>query len=243
MPSVQTSYGARQIAAVAGQPASSKRFDADTRITETEAGIGFGLAVSQGTAARGCILGGADFIGITYKDITLVIGNADKYIEGNNSAVMHKGDVWVVASGAVAIGDPVRYNATTGALGAGAGTTIANARWMTAGANGEPVLVRLGEQGGASDTGAAPVNSVAPAITGTAQDGEVLTVADGTWSGTPTFARQWYADDVAIVGETAATYTAVTADVGKVINVIVTATNAAGSASAPSNDTAAVIAA
>lgn len=86
----------------------------------------------------------------------------------------------------------------------------------------------------------APANTVAPAITGTAEVGETLTVTNGTWTGvpTPTYARQWYADDVAIEGATGLTYVLTEDEEGAVITVVVTATNAAGSAQATSNATA-----
>ncbi|MQW43490.1 hypothetical protein CN217_20970 [Sinorhizobium meliloti] len=89
----------------------------------------------------------------------------------------------------------------------------------------------------------APSNSVLPAISGTAQVGQTLTSTTGTWSGSPTFTRQWNADGAAIVGATAATYVPLVGDVGKVITVTVTATNDSGSVSATSAPTAAVIAA
>lgn len=93
--------------------------------------------------------------------------------------------------------------------------------------------------------GAAPANTVLPAITGTAQDGQVLSASTGTWTGTPapTYAYQWKRGGTNISGATAATYTLVTADVGSTITVTVTATNASGSASATSNATATVTAA
>ena len=89
----------------------------------------------------------------------------------------------------------------------------------------------------------APVNTVLPAITGTAQVGQTLTSSTGTWSGSPTFARQWLAAGVAIVGATNATYVPIVGDIGKAITVTVTATNIEGSVSATSAATAAVIAA
>lgn len=76
----------------------------------------------------------------------------------------------------------------------------------------------------------APVNTVIPKITGTPEVGSTLTVNNGTWTGNPapTFARQWYADGVAIPGETKTTYTVKEDDVGKVITAKITATNSAG---------------
>lgn len=90
----------------------------------------------------------------------------------------------------------------------------------------------------------APRNTVLPAITGTAQVGQTLTRTTGTWVGTPapTFATQWTANGVDIGGATAATYVPIAGQVGQLIRVRVTATNANGSASATSNPTAAVIA-
>lgn len=91
----------------------------------------------------------------------------------------------------------------------------------------------------------APVNDVLPVITGTAQVGEELTATTGDWHGdaTITYAYAWYADDVVIAGQTAATYTVLVGDIGAVITVKVTATNSVGSTVAESAATDAVIAA
>lgn len=101
-------------------------------------------------------------------------------------------------------------------------------------------------QGSASATSAAvtgqaapavaPTNSTAPAISGTPQVDLLLTASTGVWSGspTPTYTYQWNRAGVAISGQTSATYTVVTADIGQNITVTVTATNTAGSASATS---------
>jgi hypothetical protein len=95
-------------------------------------------------------------------------------------------------------------------------------------------------QGSACDSGAfefpVPANTVAPAITGTPQTGQVLTCSQGTWSGgTPqTFVFDWRRDGVA-TGATGTTYTVVSADEGHALTCRVTATNSAGSASADSS--------
>ncbi|WP_206377374.1 hypothetical protein [Sphingobium sp. TB-6] len=95
----------------------------------------------------------------------------------------------------------------------------------------------------AAQAGTIPRNTVAPAITGTAQVGQTLTVTNGTWAGnSATYARQWRANGVNIGGATATTYVPVSGDVGKVITCVVTATNSTGSASATSNASAAVAA-
>ena len=83
-----------------------------------------------------------------------------------------------------------------------------------------------------------PVNTVAPAISGTPQVGQTLTSTTGTWTGaaTITYARQWRRNGSAISGQTGTTYVVVSGDIGAAIDVLVTATNADGSASADSND-------
>jgi hypothetical protein len=64
-----------------------------------------------------------------------------------------------------------------------------------------------------------------PTITGTPKVGTPLTAAPGTWAPVPTaFTYRWFANNVAITGATAATYTPVAADVGKRITVTVTGT-------------------
>ena len=85
------------------------------------------------------------------------------------------------------------------------------------------------------DGGNAPVNSVAPALSGTAQEGQTLTCSTGTWSGSPTYTYQWKRDGNNITSATNSTYTLVTADVGTSIKCTVTATNFVGSATADSN--------
>jgi RHS repeat-associated protein len=98
---------------------------------------------------------------------------------------------------------------------------------------------------------AAPVNTAAPTISGTAKDGQTLTSTTGTWTGTTplTYGRQWRRCDAAgancadIAGATATTYAVAPADVGKTLRIVLTATNTAGSASATSAQTAAATAA
>lgn len=83
----------------------------------------------------------------------------------------------------------------------------------------------------------APVNTVAPALSGTAEDGQTLTCSTGTWTGTATitYAYQWQRNGSNISGSTASTRTLTSDDVGTSVRCVVTGTNAAGSASANSN--------
>ena len=81
-----------------------------------------------------------------------------------------------------------------------------------------------------------PANTVLPVISGTPMTGMTLTTTDGTWTGfpAPTFTYQWKRGGSAISGATANSYLLVSADVGTMITVTVTATNTAGNASATS---------
>ncbi len=96
----------------------------------------------------------------------------------------------------------------------------------------------------------APFVTVAPALSGTTQQGSALTLSQGTWDGTPTitYARSWQrcnaagASCVAIAGQTGTTYTLVAGDVGFTIRGVVTATNAAGSTPATTTQSAVIAA-
>jgi hypothetical protein len=89
---------------------------------------------------------------------------------------------------------------------------------------------------------APPSNTVAPAITGIVGDGQTLTAAPGTWSGTArlSFAYQWQSCDqtgancVDVAGATASTYQLGPGDVGTTLVVVLTAAHGAGSVSAVS---------
>lgn len=84
---------------------------------------------------------------------------------------------------------------------------------------------------------APPANTVAPAVTGYTLQGQTLTTTNGTWTGSPSFARQWKRDGVAISAATGTTYVTQAADVGHAITCTVTGTNGGGAASATSNAT------
>jgi hypothetical protein len=83
----------------------------------------------------------------------------------------------------------------------------------------------------------APVGTVAPVASGTVVVGGTLSCTTGTWSGTAplSYAYQWRRDGVDIGGATASAYTPVHADIGPALTCAVTASNAAGSATAASN--------
>ena len=93
-------------------------------------------------------------------------------------------------------------------------------------------------------TDSAPVNTVAPVVSGTATVGQALSTTDGTWTGTATitFTYQWQRNGVNISSATNSTYTLVAADASNPIRCVVTGTNAVGNSSANSNATANVAA-
>ncbi|MDQ2105974.1 DUF4347 domain-containing protein, partial [Azospirillum isscasi] len=85
----------------------------------------------------------------------------------------------------------------------------------------------------------APVNSVAPSVTGTATVGNALSTTNGSWSDPDgdnrSYTYQWYratdtagAGETAITGATSATYTLVAGDLGKYVRVVVTANDGRG---------------
>jgi TP901-1 family phage major tail protein len=86
---------------------------------------------------------------------------------------------------------------------------------------------------------AALLNTVLPAVTGTVEDGETLTTTNGTWLGSPSFARQWQFNDgtgwANIGGATNLTYIVAATYIGDTIRCRITATTAYGSLVAYSN--------
>lgn len=84
---------------------------------------------------------------------------------------------------------------------------------------------------------AAPVNTVAPVVSGSAIVGGTLSCTTGTWTynEAPTYAYQWKRDGVDISAATSSTYQLVSADNGKPMSCAVTATNTGGSNSANAN--------
>lgn len=79
----------------------------------------------------------------------------------------------------------------------------------------------------------APLNTVAPVISGTAQVGQQLSVSTGTWTGAPTSYRyQWYRDNFntasAVGGATSSAFTPTEAEVGVTMKCVVYGVNADG---------------
>jgi hypothetical protein len=95
---------------------------------------------------------------------------------------------------------------------------------------------------------ASPVNTALPTIVGSAVRGQVISAGRGSWSGSPTsYAYQWQdcnasgAGCANVSGETSSNYTLASRDVAHRVRVLVSASNAGGSATADSAPTAAVV--
>lgn len=112
------------------------------------------------------------------------------------------------------------------------------------------IMALLLPLGGTAQPQAAPANSSPPTISGTPAQGQTLVAGTGSWTGTApiSFTFQWWRCDTAganctsIAGATNTTYVLQSADVGARLRVLVTASNADGTASALSDATAVVTA-
>ena len=91
-----------------------------------------------------------------------------------------------------------------------------------------------------------PSSTVAPAVSGTAEVGSLLTTTTGTWKGGPTLTVQWQRCDkagkacVSVAGATGTGYGVLQADVGSTLVSVVTARNDLGTATATSPATAVI---
>src|SRR5262249_2276748 len=78
-----------------------------------------------------------------------------------------------------------------------------------------------------------PVITTAPEVLGAGQAGAPLACSTGDWRGAPTsFAFVWRSNGSAIPGADTSVYVPTDVDIGNLLDCVVTATNAAGSASA-----------
>ena len=127
-------------------------------------------------------------------------------------------------------------------------------RWIAVAA-GSVLLVVAAVAGFAGSGTAAlqvkPTNTAPPTITGTAEEGSVVTATNGTWTGTQpiTFTYQWRRCDeqgnscANIGGATQQTYTLKKPDVGNTVRIRVEARNSDGNTTATSAQTSVVKAA
>ena len=141
------------------------------------------------------------------------------------------------------------WTAITGAIGASYTLAVADetdtVRVLVTTTNADG-SVSVGSLPTAVVQSSAPVNTVAPVVTGTAQRTGVLTATQGSWSGSGNaYGDQWQrsADGTTwtnIAGATGTSYPLGVADEGSTVRVLVTATNPDAAVSAPSAATATV---
>jgi len=132
---VQTDYAPQIRPGVVGLIVDQVESSKQSWLVETAAGIGFGLAVSQGSGDQGCVIGGTKFVGITERSVVLGLapidplsstqGTVDVYPQRTNASVMSRGHMWVQAGANVTANDTVYYSGTTGQLTNSASGTAA----------------------------------------------------------------------------------------------------------------------
>lgn len=156
--------------------------------------------------------------------------------------------MWTAPSSTWGVADNFHLTSTAAALGAG-------------GSSGFPTLDKdgvarvspadAGAYEGPPPGSAAPVNTSAPTISGSATENVTLIGDIGTWTGSPapSYAYQWRRCNTAgsscvdISGATSSSYVLASADVGNTVRLQVTATNSLGNATATSTQTGTVAAA
>jgi hypothetical protein len=217
-------------------PAASFAVDSDTEIT----------AAAPAAASAGSV-----DITVTAAGGTSATGSVDSY--GYAAAPTVSGISPATGSSAGGTSVTISGTALVGASTVDFGTTPATSftvdsdTEITATAPAEAagsVDVTVTTPGGTSATSAAdqftfetgPANTVLPELSGTGCVGRTITCSSGTWNGSPapTLSYQWLRDGVAIGGASQNSYTVQIADCGHRLSCTVTATNAAGQASATS---------
>jgi hypothetical protein len=145
---------------------------------------------------------------------------AGQLLDLEGVAVDGSGEVFVTDSNPLTI-DPGHFdNERVSEFGAASSTS------PSGGGSGPP---------GGGSSPVVPVNTARPVISGTPRAGRRLSCSTGSWrNNPPSFAYQWYRNGTLLAGFTTSTYTLGALDEGTTITCVVTATNAAGSASAQS---------
>lgn len=174
------------------------------------------------------------------RDLALAFNGDLLAIESAGTGGSDRGDASIVrfpvaalAAGAAITKTVVDTIPVTDQRGSGNMTSIAVAggrAWVADGSDssGDPDLRLRDVLTGVS------TNTAAPAITGSAVEGQTVTCSLGTWSGSPTLDRQWLRSGQPIAGETGATHVLVSADTGHQVSCRVTAIAADGESTATS---------
>ena len=115
--------------------------------------------------------------------------------------------------------------------------------------DGPPIEIwGVGKEGSGEESGASPVNTALPTISGTPEEGQTLSASEGSWTNSPTsYAYQWQdcnasgASCADIAGATGSTHALAAGEVGDTVRVVVTASNATGSTPATSAATGTIV--
>lgn len=144
---IQTSYQETTSAAFEGQIATQIPATLISRVVEPSAGLGFGVAVKQGTADNeaDAFDGSGDVMGITVRERSLDANDPDKFAQYDNARIMTKGAAWVTASVAVDAGDDVYVTSAGAFTNVSSGNTqISGAKFDTSTTGEALAIVRLG---------------------------------------------------------------------------------------------------
>jgi len=144
MGTVQSSYLDTIPEGYAGAIANEEPRILISRTVETVAGIGFGVAVMQGTNDKGCIISdGTKFLGVTVREQSVAPSSPSSFALNDTARIMTEGVIWVANSGGVAAGDLVEGGAAGVLKKKTGGTAIPNARWETTADDGDLAQLRL----------------------------------------------------------------------------------------------------
>lgn len=148
--SLQTSYPDNIRAALPGQKANTEPATIISRTVEDVAGIGFGVAVAQGSGDKGVsAFGSGDtaVLGVTVRQRSLDANTPNVVPQYESAAVMTKGVIWVTCTTGCTAGDSVFVHPTTGAFqdsNANSAVQIVGARWDTSAEAAAIAQLRLG---------------------------------------------------------------------------------------------------
>lgn len=145
MPNIQSTYAATHARWVEGMVLDMEPSVILSRECEDVEGLAFGKVGVQGTGDHQVVDSEitVKFVGIAVLDATQPTGKYEQY---STAALMRKGLIVVMASVAVAVGDPVYYVPATGVLtnSSSGNTLIAGATWDTSTGAAGLAALRLG---------------------------------------------------------------------------------------------------
>ena len=149
--SAQTSYDINTKARIHGSLSDLRDNEIVSRLAEG-GDIGFGLVVTLGTdKEKQAVIGGAAPYGITVRDLSLQydqVGQTElKYVDEDPMSLIRRGAINLACAEGCTPDSAVKYNTTTGVIGAGAPgggeAALAGCKWDSVTAAGEVGVLRL----------------------------------------------------------------------------------------------------